>query len=286
MNQSRNYLLQVEIPGTWLAACLAGLPHLLYALTKYVPSLLVRAPLNGFNALAEWLFQLMQRFPLTWWLLTRLAPAEYWGGSRVFVEVGNWVFALFVLILALLAWRCSWPRWSATTLGYVLIVLFETSLMIWRDDRSTSFSAMVVLIGYLLIIVWLTRRDPLAGWLSLLPLYPMFVWLTAMDGVRGTYGEGFLYIFIGLVMTLVVGAAIRRSSLAFGLSALVIAILLLGLGVGYATVYHSNMPAPPLPTPWAVLRSGLGGLIALAVIGLPVWLTLGWGWARRRSAAA
>ena len=81
-------------------------------------------------------------------------------------------------------------------------------------------------------------------------------------------------------------AAIRRGSLAFGLGWLVVTILILGLGVSYATIYHSNMPAPSLPTPGAVLRSELGALIALALVGLPVWLTLGWGWARRRSAAA
>jgi len=273
-------------PGAWSAALLAGLPHLLYALTRYVPALLVVANFHAVNTLAEWLFGFMRSFPPAWWLLTRMAPADYWSASRAFAEVWSWAFALFVLVLALIAWQGGWPRWSATTLGYVLIVLFETSLNIWRDDRSTSFSAMVVLIGYLFIIVWLTRRDPLAGLLSLLPLYPMFVWLTAMDGVRGAYGEGFFYIFVGLVMTLVVGGAVRRGNLAFGLGALVIAILVLGLGVGYATVYHSNMPEPPQPTPWAVLRSGLGGLIALAVIGLPLWLTLGWGWARQRSVAA
>jgi hypothetical protein len=167
-----------------------------------------------------------------------------------------------------------------------LIVLFELSLNIWRDDRQTSFSAMLVLIGFILLIIWLAWRDPLAGLLAILPLYPMFIWWTAMDGVRGTYGEGFFYMFIGLVMALVVGAAIRRGSLAFGLVSLVIAILVLGLGVGYATVYHGNMPSPPPATPWAVLRSGLGGLLAFGLIGLPLWLTLGWGWARRRSAAA
>lgn len=281
----KNSVWLAAIPGTWLAALLAGLPHLLYALSKYVPGFLIQADLKEFNALAEWLFQFMQRFSLAWWLLIRLSPADYWNAPRAFVELWQWAYALFVLIMALIAWRRGWPRWSATTLGYVFIVLFETSLMIWRDDRSTSFSAMVVLIGYIFLIVWLARRDPLAGLLSILPLYPMFVWLTAMDGVRGAYGEALYYIFIGLVMALVVGGVVRRGSLVFGLGVLAVAILLLGLGVGYATIYHSNMPAPPLPTPWAVLRSGLGGLIALALIGLPLWLTLGWGWARRRSAA-
>jgi hypothetical protein len=282
----KNSVWLAAIPSTWLASILASLPHLLYALSKYVPGFLMRANLNEFNALADWIFQFVQRLPPAWWLLTSLAPAGYWGASRVFVEVWSWAFVIFVLILVLVAWRSGWPRWSATTLGYVLIVLFETSLMIWRDDRSTSFSAGVVLIGYICLIVWLSRRDPLAGLLALLPLYPMFVWLTAMDGVRGIYGEGVFYIVIGLVMAFVVGAAMRRGSLAFGLGLLVIVILALGLGVGYATVYFSNMAAPPQPTPGAVLRSGLGALIALTLIGLPLWLTLGWGWARRRSVAA
>lgn len=273
-------------PGVWSAALLAGLPHLLYALTKYVPVFLVQANLRGVNLLAERLWQYMRSFPPAWWLLTRMAPAGYWSSSRAFIEVWAWAFMLIVLVLALIAWRGGWPRWSATTMGYVLILIFEISLNIWRDDRSTSFSAMIVLIGYFFLIIWLTRRDPLAGLLAILPLYPMFVWWTAMDGVRGTYGEGIFYIFIGLVMALVVGAAVRRGSLAFGLGVLVVAILLLGLGVGFATVYHSNMPAPPLPTLGAVLRNGLGALIALALVGLPVWLTLGWGWARRRSSAA
>ena len=273
-------------PGVWSAALLAGLPHLLYALTRYVPIFLIQANLRDVDLLAERLLQFMRSFPSAWWLLTRMAPADYWSGSRAFIEVWAWAFVLFVLVMGLIAWRSGWPRWSATTLGYVLILIFEISLNIWRDDRSTSFSAMIVLIGYLFLIVWLTRRDALAGLLALLPLYPMFVWWTAMDGVRGTYGEGFFYILIGLVMALVVGAAIRRGSLAFGLGWLVVTILILGLGVSYATIYHSNMPAPSLPTPGAVLRSGLGALIALALVGLPVWLTLGWGWARRRSAAA
>jgi hypothetical protein len=237
------------------------------------------------NALAERIFQLMQSCPPAWWLLTRLGSIDYWNASRVFIEMWNWAFVLFVLLLALIAWRGGWPRWSATALGYALIVLFEVSLAIWREDRLTNFSAMIGLTGYVLLIVWLTRRDPLAGLLALLPLYPMFVWLLAMDGVRGTYGEGIFYMVIGLVMALVVGAAVRQGSLVYSLGLLVIAILVLGLGVGYATVYNSNMSSPPLPTPGAVLRSGFGALIALALVGLPLWLTLGWGWARRRSAS-
>jgi len=279
----KNSLGPAATPGAWSATILAGLPHLLYALTKYVPVFLVQANLSDVDLLAERLLQFMRSYPPAWWLLTRMAPADYWSGSRALIEVWAWAFVMFVLVLALIAWRSGWPRWSATPLGYVLILIFEISLNIWRDDRSTSFSAMIVLIGYVCLIIWLTRRDLLAGLLAILPLYPMFVWWTAMDGVRGTYGEGFFYILIGLVMALVVGAAIRRGSPAFGLGLLVLAILILGLGVGYATVYHSNISAPSLPTPGAVLRSGLGALIALALVGLPVWLTLGWGWARSRS---
>jgi hypothetical protein len=244
------------------------------------------ADLNVANALAVRLFQFIRSFPPAWWLLTRLAREDYWNAPRTFIEVWSWAFILFVLVLVVIAWRGGWPRWSATSLGYVLILLFETSLNIWRDDRSTSFSAMILLAGYVCLIVWLARCDPLAGLLAILPLYPMFIWFLAMDGVRGTYSEGFFYMFIGLVLALVVGATIRRGSLAFGLSTVVLTLLALGLGVGYATVYYSNMHAPPFPTPGAVLRSGLGGLIAFALVSLPLWLTLGWGWARRRSAAA
>lgn len=282
MNQ-RNSIWSEGTPGTWSAALLAGLPHLLYALTRYIPTFLMLADLNAANALADRLFQFTQSFPPAWWLLTRLARDDYWNTSRAFIEIWSWAFTLFVLALALIAWRRGWPRWSATPLGYVLIVLFEISLNIWRDDRSTSLSAMIVLTGYICLIVWWARRDTLAGLLAVLPLYPMFIWLLAMDGVRGTYGEGYYYLFVGMVMALVVGAAIRRGSLAFGLGLLVIALLVLGLGVGYASVFYSNSTASLVPTPGAVLRSALAGLLVFMLVSLPLWLTLGWGLARRRS---
>lgn len=274
------------MPGTWAAAVLAGLPHLMYALSQYLPDLLLKSNLRTVQDLAESLFQVLRRFPPAWWLLAHLAPEDYWSGPRALNEVWGWAFALLVLVLVLLAGRRRWPRWSATALGYGLLILFETSLAIWRDDAVSSFSAGLMLIGYIVLMVWLARRDPLASLLCILPLYPMFIWWTAMDGVRGGHGEGLYYIFIGLVMAAVVALAVRQGSLAFGLEGIAGAVLILGLGVSYATVFYSNMPSPPLPTPGAVLRGVLGGLVALAVISLPLWLTLGWGWARRRSAAA
>jgi hypothetical protein len=232
--------IRTWLAATWLMPAPVVRPH------QDVPSLLMQSQLNGVSSLAEWLYQFVRNFPPAWWVLTRLAPAEYWSGPRVVVEAGNRIFALFVLLLALFAWRRDWPRWSATALGYVLIVLFETSLMIWRDDRTTSFSAMVVLIGYVILIVWLTRGDPLAGLLSFLPLYPMFVWWTAMDGVRGIYGEAFYYIFIGSVMALVVADCPAQPGFASACRA--VAILPWDWGYATPTQQHARLSCRPEET--------------------------------------
>lgn len=53
--------------------------------------------------LAERLLLFMRSYPSAWWLLTRLAPVDYWSGSRALIEVWAWAFVLFVLVLALIA---------------------------------------------------------------------------------------------------------------------------------------------------------------------------------------
>jgi hypothetical protein len=67
------------------------------------------------------------KLPPAWWLLTCLAPAEYWSGPRG-VERGL-IFALFVLLLALFAWRRV-GQLVGDRPGFNRA--FETSLTIWR----------------------------------------------------------------------------------------------------------------------------------------------------------
>ena len=83
----KNALGLAATPGVWSAALLAGLPHLLYALTRYVPIFLIQANLRDVDLLAERLLQFMRSYPPAWWLLTRMAPADSWSGSRAFIEV-------------------------------------------------------------------------------------------------------------------------------------------------------------------------------------------------------
>jgi hypothetical protein len=83
----KNSLGLAATPGAWSAVLLAGLPHLLYALTKYVPVFLVQVNSSDVDLLADRFLQFMRNYPPAWWLLTRMASADYWSGSRAFIEM-------------------------------------------------------------------------------------------------------------------------------------------------------------------------------------------------------
>jgi hypothetical protein len=102
-NQRKSIWLRATA-GTRLTAVLAGLPYLLYALEKYVPGLSLNTNPGPVDNPAAWLFQILRGFPPTWWLLTRLARADYWTAQRALVEARQWAFALCVLVMGQIAW--------------------------------------------------------------------------------------------------------------------------------------------------------------------------------------
>jgi hypothetical protein len=232
----------------WSAALLAGLPHLLYPLAVYGYQLLSLQPYRTANG------YLFHPFDLVFWGL--------------------------ILCGLAFAWKTAWPRWSATWLGYGLVLLIEFLVVLPTTGLHTKEGLAIFLgISWFLVaiavLIWTTRRDWLAGFLAVLPLMPMWYTYLALDGVRGN--EAPIFYGVGLLMALIVAWIVRQGNPYKGLGWILAALTLVGLPVCYATVYYSNIRPPvgqpPAPNPGAVVSASTTYLLGYALLSTPVWVT-------------
>lgn len=273
--------LLAEEPDRWGNALLAGLPHILFALLNFFPNLLRIDPLNPSPGLVVW-YNSMTRFPLTHWILNLTAPDSYWMPTRVLFQTGQWLFGLMVILMILAGWIDRWPRWSASWVGYGLVVLLTSLISMFPQDGESFVSILVWFVLAVLVYIWITRRSPLMGLMAVLPFYPMFFWLLAADGIIGFVPETAGYLAAAGLMTLAVAVFARAGSFKLALLLLAALILVAGGAFAYMTVYLSNMPTPSTPTPGPVVASTLGGYLTLLIIGLPVWGVILWRAQKRR----
>jgi hypothetical protein len=233
-------------PGDWGSAILAGLPHLLYALALYLP-VSILPQLN---------------MPLGW----RSGLSFFW--------------LVLALVLAYARLR-KWPRWSHTWIGYGLVFLLHQVITYFPGGPLANLTIVTWLSLVGIILVWLAMRDWLGGLLSVLPITPMFVWWTAMDGIRGD--ESLVYYAIGALVSLVVVVIVRVGRWQTAVWLMLAVILAAGLPVSYGTTFFSNMPYPyqPNPAPWTVARGVLIDYMVMAVFTAPLWMVAFWRVARR-----
>jgi len=271
-----------EEPDPWGRAFLAGLPHVLFALTNFWPNLLRLDIQNPSPGLIIW-FNWMTRFPVTHWALNLTAPDSYWMPQRVLYQTGQWLFGVLVIFMVLAGGMSRWPRWSASWVGYALIVLLTSFIGIFSQDVESLISILVWFALAIPVYVSLTRRSPLMGLMAFLPFYPMLSWLLAADGILGIVPETVGYLAAASLMSLVVAAFTRAGSFKLAFVLLAALLLVAGGGFAYLTVYMSNMPNPAIPAPGQVVVSTLGGFVAMLLVGLPVWIAILW-MARKRVA--
>ncbi len=261
-------------PAPWGASILAGLPYLLFALSKDLPYILNQAIHLDTHPLMVTLARGLLAFPLTRWLLLISAPLSYWSTPRVLYTLSEWLFLLLVAAMLLVAWRKSWPRWFASWAGFGMVALILGLLNLRVMYEVMFLEAAIPLLWFVLCLYLygrLAARDLFTGLVAVLPVFPMLTWWLAADGILGMVPEIQAYLLGAAVISLAVVAAYRKGSLAWMLLALTVAIPLGGAYLSYLGVYFSNMPNPPEPTVSQVVIGLLGNFLGLLIVSAPVW---------------
>jgi hypothetical protein len=239
-----------DVPGTWKAALAAGLPHLLFSLSIYLPTATTYA--LGLPATGR--------------------PNQ----------VSFWILAGLVLLLA---WIGGWPRWSSSWIGYALVLLLDRIAVI----SPPGLLAYVLVAGWLLLaiilLLKLARRDWLSGLLAMLPIAPMWVWWLGMEPFGSLLGKAMLFTSIGLVVCLAVALIVRSGRWQTAVLLLLAVILAAGMPVSdNGKVYSPLMPERTVYPGWAVYEA-LGDYLLLLTITAPLWLLALWRYRRQRRAA-
>ena len=247
---SEEKLDQYQAP--WWQAVLAGLPHLLYPLSIEIPS---------------------------------LVRVLYSGTVRIYYL--NEVFWVLVVVALVFGWRRKWPRWSASWVGYGLVMAFEFMINTYQTYYGSLLENIVVLIWLVMtaaVFFWMARRDWLSGILVILPVAPMFFTYIGLDGVKGTVPEGLYFMAVGLLMMVVVMAIVRTGNLRASIWLVLAAFIVISLPVSYATTYYSNRPPQSAfePSLSNVVSSFLIHLLVFLIFAAPLWLLALWTWGRRR----
>ena len=230
----------------WWQAILGGLPHLLYALSIYTPRLVRVLFLDSLN--------------LHW-----LRP----------------VFWITVTVTLLFAWRRRWPLWSASWVGYGLVMTFDILIDLAQTYYGSLLENEVVVFWLVLtaaVFFWIARRDRLGGLLAVLPVAPMFLTYISLDGVKGTIPESLVFIAAGFLMMFVVVFIIRRNDIRLGVLLIVLTLVAINLPVSYLTTYHSNVPPEfkVVPTVSNMVKGFLLSLLLFVIFATPLWLLVLW----------
>jgi hypothetical protein len=175
-------------PGSWKAAFLAGLPHILMGLLIGTGKLLTTAASRPSQAMS--------------------------------IIAGVSLMGLVVIVL-FFAWRRGWPLWSASWYGYgtwtamALISFVISQLELDEDWRYTNALFLgwigLCIIGYF----YLFSKDRLKALLAVAFLFPM-LGIMFLEFVPD-FIEGWLAIGLGLLTTLTAGAIVRLGDFPIGL---------------------------------------------------------------------
>ncbi len=239
-----------DVPGTWKAALAAGLPHLLFAFSIYLPTAMMYA--LGLS-----------------------------NGDRP-SQVTFWILAGVVLLFA---WIGGWPRWSASWIGYALVWLLDRIAVTAPPGALAYVLVAAWLIFGIIILLRLARRDWLSGLLGVLPIAPMWVWWLGMETAGGLLGKTMLYTSIGLMVCLAVALIVRSGRWQTAVLLLLAVILAAGMPFSYNGTVHSPLwPEDTVYPGWAAYGA-LGDYLLLLTFTAPLWLLALWRIRRQRRAA-
>lgn len=228
-------------PGSWGAAFLAGLPHLIMGLLIGV------GKLGGFD-----LFQVS--------------------------ETGNLIIgvslAALVIGILIFAWRHGWPLWSASWYFYGTFVSFGViSLAIENanlDDAWRYTNALYLIwilfciIGYFVILL----KSKIYGLLSVACLFPMLS-ISMFEFIPNPI-EGWFAMAVGLFSGLAAGMIVRARNFRPALVLVLGVNLTVGLAWAFISEYKMLDLPPGIPAHIPQFTNFLGFLAFYSIFGLGV----------------
>jgi hypothetical protein len=253
---------------------LAGIPYFFFALTTMLPVILLREYADSWKPFLDQLYLFARQTPPIWWALTQINSADYWSGSRVFYQFSDWAFAIFILAGLLFAWHAAWPDWSATYTGFGLTILALLVINLYPSSNLAMIAWLLLFIG---TVAWKARKRLLNALLTALPFTTMFFWLIAMDSIIGWQIEAVLFISGGLLMTLAVWIGLRSGQPGLTLGLLLLVWAAASGAYAYFSVYYTNFPHAPGPTPLKVFNEIRMSVLLFVLFTAPIWL---WAFAR------
>jgi hypothetical protein len=236
-------------PGSWKAAFLTGLPHILMGLLIGTGKLLTTVTSH---------------------------PSQ-----TISIIAGVSLMGL-VAVMLFFAWRRGWPLWSASWYGYgTWTAMVLVSFVINQLDEDWRYSYVLFLgwiglciIGYFYVL----SKDRLKALLAVAFLFPMLS-IMSLEFVPNPI-EGWLAIGLGLLTTLTAGAIVRLGDFPIGLRLALGVNVVNGLSLAYVGEYQASDLPPGIPhTPtfsnFAALLT-LYLVLAFGLIGGPLLLSRLW----------
>ncbi len=262
ISSSNDVQPQVSVlqPGSWGAAFLAGLPHLLMGL------------LIG---------------------LDRLAGIYVYETSQTIEIIIGAALALLVAVMLILAWRRGWPLWSAswylygTWVSVAIIGLTIESLHLqdsWRYTNAMFIGwILLCIIGYFALLL----KSKLHGLLSVAFLFPM-LGMMFLEFIPNPI-EGWFAIGVGLLAALSAGAIVRSGDFRAALGW----VLGVNLAIGLVWAYISEYKMHDLPNGISHIPKfgnfleilGVYSIFSLGVVAIPFILRGLWNFGRRKLAS-
>jgi len=244
-------------PGSWKAAFLAGLPHILMGLLIGIGKLLTTATSRPSQTMST------------------IAGVSLMG---------------LVAVVLFFAWRRGWPLWSASWYGYgtwtaMVLVSFVINQLELDEDWRYSYALFLGWIGLCIIgYLYILSKDRLKALLAVAFLFPM-LGIMFLEFVPD-FIEGWLAIGLGLLTTLTAGAIVRLGDFPIGLRLALGVNLVNGLALAYVGEYQASDLPPGIPhTPtfsnFAELLT-LYLVLAFGLIGGPLLLWSLWNSAMNR----
>ena len=243
---------EFHAPAPWQGALLAGLPHALMALT--VQAVTVAAAYG---------------------LIPSVSEGVNKGGQPIQIT-GVGVFALGLIAALVIAQRQGWPRWSASWLGYAILLLvgllggalkaLELTLGSWMaNNLGVAYFRLLAPLLLAIILCALALRNRLRFLLALLPL-PVVLWTPLLEfswyPLRTTVVL-MAWLCAGGVAVLIARAGRVRTgvwmALAFNLA--------VGLAYTYTRTYHADFP-PGAPAHYSLPPTLLDWLNRFALSAL------------------
>jgi hypothetical protein len=230
----------------WGEPILAGLPHLLFALSSEGSML-----------------------------------AYYLGDVRIDKQVPPLVFFGLIVVSLILAGILHWPRWSAGWIGYAFVM--AQLMPLGPGSRYTiagqvssgipffwaNLIFVVLVLAAVVIGLLLARRDRVKGLLMMLSAVPVFSWLS-LDAVNPMV-RLVSFVAIGLATAVAAGIIFRMQRVMHGVGVALALSLVVSLSVAYLSTYQTFLATEPAVA--ALMISFISGLVVSAMlVTWPVWV--------------